>query len=283
MSTDIIQPTPANPENLSPEIPSVKPREKPILQPIEQFIDKSSGQLAKQPAEETSQERAKKQIETSAKKNSPRWQERLLPLMSRLLIGVTLFFFLATFLQMSYLHWSILNSPAIDINPGADIVLATSAIIFSDRIEARRLEVLSRMEAYLVQQRYHHASVLMMSGLWIRYLGFVTGMILALVGASFVLGKLREPASELTGKFPTGEGSLRTTSPGIILVVLGVVLMFTTIVNRDIYEVKDVPVYLNVITNPSIPPEIQVPTMIPPEEYPTPNPSLPETPTAPAP
>ena len=100
------------------------------------------------------------------------------------------------------------------------------------------------MEAFIVTQRYHHASVLLMFGLWTRYLGFITGMILALVGASFVLGKLREPAQRLAGRLSTFDFSLRTTSPGVILTVLGVLLMFTTILDKDMYEVTDGNVYL---------------------------------------
>jgi hypothetical protein len=42
-------------------------------------------------------------------------------------------------------------------------------------------------------------------------------------------GMLREPTSEISGKFSTTELSLRTTSPGIILVVLPVRITTTTI------------------------------------------------------
>jgi hypothetical protein len=72
------------------------------------------------------------------------------------------------------------------------------------------------MESFLVTQRYHQAAAQLMAGLWTRYLGFITGMILALVGASFVLGKLREPAQKIDGKFPMIDFSIRTASPGII-------------------------------------------------------------------
>jgi hypothetical protein len=100
------------------------------------------------------------------------------------------------------------------------------------------------MEAYLAERRYHQASVQLMSGIWIRYLGFVTGMILALVGASFVLGKLQEPESEITGKSSVIDFSLKSASPGIILVVFGALLMFTTIITRQEYTVEDRPIYL---------------------------------------
>lgn len=172
------------------------------------------------------------------------WQERLLPLMTSLLIGLTIFFFLATFLQISYLHWNIVQQPEIDLNDDASTMLAASSDTFQNHLDARKLEVNSILEAYVVKQRYRQANVLLMSGLWIRYLGFVTGMILALIGASFVLGKLREPTQQLTGKFSVVDVSLRTASPGIILALLGAILMVTTIIDKDFYEVVDKGTYI---------------------------------------
>ena len=211
----------------------------------------------------------------------PRWQERLLPVMTSLLIGLSLFFFISTFLQISYLYRSILEIPAIDINSIDGNNLYANAETFEDLLGARDLEVRSRMEAYIVSQRYHHQSILLMSNLWIRYLGFVTGMILALVGASFVLGKMREPFQKLEGKFPMVNFSLGTTSPGIILVVLGVLLMFTTLVDEDYYSVTDGNMYLSPLiieTTPggsfidSPPPNPYVATMTPQyEQFPHPN------------
>ncbi len=174
-----------------------------------------------------------------------RWQERLLPTMVNLLIGLTLFFFATTLAQMAYLHWSILQYQTLEVSPASSEKLLESATTFEEIKNARETETMIEMEAYLIQRRYHHASVALMAGLWIRYLGFITGMILSLVGASFILGKLREPATELTGKASGVDFSLKSASPGIILAVLGVILMFTTIVNKDVYEVQDAPVYVN--------------------------------------
>jgi hypothetical protein len=165
--------------------------------------------------------------------------------MAGLLVVLTFFFFISTYLQMTYLHQSILEVPLIDLNPASENILYSSAETFEDSLETRKLEVRSNMEAFIVTQRYHQANVLLMAGLWIRYLGFITGMILALVGASFVLGKLREPVQKLEGKFTAFDISLRTTSPGIILVVLGVLLMFTTLIDKDVYEITDTNIYLS--------------------------------------
>lgn len=202
-----------------------------------------------------------------------RWQERLLPIMGGLLIGLAIFFFAASFIQMTYLHTSILNYPKLSVDSGAAKEVVASGQTFDERLQARRLELLANMEAYVVGRRYHQASVALMASLWVRYLGFVTGMILALVGASFVLGRLSEPASSISGKTSLLDFSVRSTSPGIILVVLGVILMFATITDKDEFQVKDAPVYLMSgagLSDLSLPEPVILPTLSIPDKYLTP-------------
>lgn len=74
-------------------------------------------------------------------------------------------------------------------------------------------------------------------------------MILALVGAAFILGKLREPASELQLKTGAAEGNLKGQSPGLFLAFLGTILMVTTIVTHNEIETKDPATYTNMLIN----------------------------------
>lgn len=180
----------------------------------------------------------------AAQSRLERWQRRLLPLMSGMLIALTVFFFLVTFIQISYLHYSILGNPSSQPETTSSEALLVASNRFEDLYAARQFEARAALERYIIEQRYHQVSVLLMSGLWLRYLGFLTGMILALVGSSFILGKLREPEQELSGGGADVYVSLRTSSPGIILAVLGVILMFATLMDRDNYNIKDTNVYL---------------------------------------
>jgi hypothetical protein len=194
-------------------------------------------------------------------------RERFLPIMAALLLALAFFFFASSFWQLYYINQSILRMPTIDIQPASGNTLMANAQTFDDALRARKLEVESNMEVFIVTQRYHQVNVMLMSGLWVRYLGFITGMILAIVGASFVLGKLREPPQKLEGKFSIIDVSLRTTSPGIILVVLGVVLMFATLMDKDVYEVNDRNIYLNPsIISASTEPASFAPILISPDQ-----------------
>jgi hypothetical protein len=177
-----------------------------------------------------------------------RWQLRLLPLMSRMIVGLTIFFFAASMAQLYYLDTRIERVPVPDLARLGIAPDAAHAAALSPE-----LRVLASLDASLLERRYHQANVFLMGRLWTSYLGFVTGMILALVGAVFILGKLREDPTEVSGKGAGGEGTLRTSSPGIVLAALGVVLMITTIVTNHPIQTADSPVYIGATSaKPSI-------------------------------
>jgi hypothetical protein len=171
------------------------------------------------------------------------WQIRLLPVMIRMLAGLTMFFFLASFGQLFYLHSRIEKAPSLSTT---DLVgpLSVGRQISGADVDVQRLRTSTLLEANVIARRYHQANVLLMSRVWANYLGFVTGMTLALVGAAFILGQLQTAASELETKSGPAQLTLRTASPGLALSVLGVVLMITTIVTHHDIQTQDVPVYL---------------------------------------
>ena len=44
------------------------------------------------------------------------WQNRLLPWMIRMVVGLTAFFFIASLAQLFYLHWEISTAPVLNPN-----------------------------------------------------------------------------------------------------------------------------------------------------------------------
>lgn len=187
------------------------------------------------------------------------WQKRLLPFMISMLTVLTLFFFIASLIQIYYLHSRIEQSPELDLNPALSMLESKTAATAGDKLDYARWKTLSILEGNALQRRYHQANVLLMSRVWTRYLGFVTGMILALIGAAFILGKLREPYSKLDADSALWKFSITSASPGLILAVLGTILMLTTMVTHFEIEVKDVPLYTSGWVGPS-------PTEMPPAQ-----------------
>jgi hypothetical protein len=180
------------------------------------------------------------------------WQTNLLPLMTYMIVGLAIFFFLASLCQLAYLHWSILGGSRADACEPLDVLSHDSLLTPEEVLSASHLQMSTTLECYVLERRYHQANVSLMSSVWVRYLGFVTGMILALVGASFVLGKLRESPSKVGVGTAVARFSFEGTSPGIILAGLGVVLMLTTIIVRHEFAVVDRPVYAGVDVSPAV-------------------------------
>jgi len=171
-------------------------------------------------------------------KATQRWQKAIRPWMQYVVTGVIIFFLLVSGWQIYYLHQRIASAPELKLDFVASGSLAA---------EQEQWRNLARLEAHVIQQRYHQANVILMSRIWTTYLGFVTGMILAVVGAAFILGKLREQSSEISGKTELWQISIASTSPGLMMVVLGTALMLTTILTHHQIGVHDVPTYVGAV------------------------------------
>lgn len=182
------------------------------------------------------------------------WQGRLLPLMAGMLVALTAFFFVASFVQLYYLQTRIERAPQLDLGPamtwfdGFEKDLRSGVVkdrtAFDQALQYGRWKTLALLEANALQRRYHQAGVLLISRIWTRYLGFVTGTILALVGAAFILGKLRETTSQFGTESALWKVSMTTASPGLILATLGTILMLTTLATNLEMQVNDGAVYL---------------------------------------
>ena len=182
-------------------------------------------------------------IKGDIKRSNEQWQTKLLPFMTSIIILLAVFFFITTLLQMIYLQISIANSPQFDVNKSLSGLQIDSAVNYQQKIEVTRLRSLILLEDVAMAKQYHQANVLLMSRLWISYIGFVTGMILAFTGAAFILGKLIEPPSTLDAASGENKLSFKTASPGLMLCLLGTVLMLATIVVHHQNDVKHVAVY----------------------------------------
>lgn len=173
------------------------------------------------------------------------WQSKLRPLMGLMLVGLAVFFLVASLRQLYELQDRVASAPTVSLDEDfkrlEEVGGAGAGAAVLPQVAWK---VLARLEENALARRYHLAQVTLMSRLWARYLGFVTGMILALVGCSFVLGKLREASSTVNMDASFGKVAVVSTSPGIILAVLGTTLMLATILTNPEIKVDDAPVYL---------------------------------------
>jgi hypothetical protein len=174
------------------------------------------------------------------------WQTRLLPFVICLLILLSVTFFLLSYKQVSHVEQHIEQEHEFKPEPIQDLLTVDSATRTEDRLAYAQWETVMQLESLALQSRYHQASIATMSRVYIIFLGFTIGMVLALVGATFILAKLREAATRIEGGSSNWRVSVLTSSPGLVFVFLGTVLMIATIWARADIDVKDQSIYLGI-------------------------------------
>lgn len=186
-------------------------------------------------------------FELQKNKDLFQWQNRLLPWMisiPTILIGA--FILLAT-IQLNKFEKFIYqgNENKTENSIPSPSAATTDSLLKKDK-EYLKLYSLVKMEEHSINRRYNQGGVLLMSRIYIKYLGFFTGMILAIVGSVFIISKLKEDVSEIEGSIEDKtKFRLISSSPGIIFGLLGTALMMTTILTHSEINVKDMPLYLN--------------------------------------
>ena len=171
-----------------------------------------------------------------------RWQTRLLPLMVFILIGGALLFSVATLQQYARIStWMTTVSPLPDAGMWDDAKLQPAS--FADRMALAERRAEYALERDVIRRRYDQNNQAIATRLWARFMGFMTGMIMAIVGSAFVLGKLQDKGSELGGGHGASTISIKSASPGIVLAALGTVLIGLSLAIQVTVNVRDVPVY----------------------------------------
>ena len=172
------------------------------------------------------------------------WQRHLSPFIVMLIAGTGLYFLINSSIEMDGLSDNV-----EDVNPISleqlvpDDLLRDKSISEAGRVSLVKWRTLAAAESEVLNRRYRYANTNLVAAVWLRYLGFVTGMILSLLGAALLWGKLNVPTAELSGEGAGIKRQLKTSSPGLILCVLGAVLMMTAMLNRYEISVVDKPVY----------------------------------------
>lgn len=177
------------------------------------------------------------------------WQLKARPFMTRTIVVLATFFFVASLGQLAYLNWELSHPPSIKAAALLDDSLCAgqsgSADLSQEACQSlQRGRAILLLEANVMERRYHQANALVMFSVWSRYLGFITGMILAIVGATFILGKISEPESRVEASGAGWKAGIRSTSPGLILCALGVVLIVASITTLHSLHTRDTSTYI---------------------------------------
>lgn len=175
------------------------------------------------------------------------WQKKLLPWMIAVPGVLIVIFILLATMQLRTFESHIYQSDSLKISkslPNVESINIDSTV--NTKLGYLKLYTLAKMEEYSINRRYNQAGEILISGIYTKYLGFFTGMILAIVGSVFIISKLKEDTSNLEGTINEHvKFKLISSSPGIIFGVLGTLLMITTILKTVESNVTDAPLFLN--------------------------------------
>ncbi|MCI0388965.1 MAG: hypothetical protein MOB07_09415 [Acidobacteria bacterium] len=116
------------------------------------------------------EKRAMEPMQSQEDVDYKKWQNRLLPFMTRMVVILTLFFFFASCAQLIYLHWNILKGPKLSTNESLSLLSLSSNSTHQEILEASKLKAIVMLEVNSLERQYHHASVLLMSRVWTSYL-----------------------------------------------------------------------------------------------------------------
>jgi hypothetical protein len=179
-----------------------------------------------------------------------RWQRRLLPFMAGFVVMMAVAFFCFSGLHLYQVTAFIETEHGQNIRAQieSEIAKPTKEQLTGEAVTQHSLLLL---EADALDKRYHEASALLMSRIWSRQLTFITGMVLAFLGAVFILGKLSESTSQISGGASELKVAISSASPGIILSFFGTVLLVSSLFVRASLDVTDGPAYLNVLRRPA--------------------------------
>lgn len=185
------------------------------------------------------------------------WQSKLkIWLQLTVSILIVLFLLLSAW-QINYLQKRIEQAPDLE-----------KPTIFASSGKAEQNAYI--LEYFMIQRRYHQANVVLMSRIWVVYLSFIAGIILAIVGAGFILAKIRETPTNISASSEALKISIISSSPGIIMVFLGVVLIIITVMTKQEIDVVDANIYLQERDGKVIP--YQRPVQVPDENRAMPDP-----------
>lgn len=170
--------------------------------------------------------------------------------MMGMLIVLAAVFFVGSFVQLVYLNYQMANPPTLHPAQLLDDAVCRNFASPDRMISASQCARLQQeralivLESNVVDRRYHQANAIVMFSVWSRYLGFVTGMTLAMVGAAFILGKLIEPATHVEAEAAQWKASISSASPGLVLCFLGAILIVASITTLHELQTRDKAVYL---------------------------------------
>jgi hypothetical protein len=168
-----------------------------------------------------------------------RWQRTVLPFMVGALVLAAVFFGWTTYAFFDRLQSELSYGKT---EPYGLIDRVDKVMQGAENLSYRDWAVRATLEHAALEHRFNVQVAIVKGRLWSRFMGFLTGMLLALTGCVFVLGKLRSDI-DFSGAASGASAILKTTSPGVYLALLGTVVIGMALAVPGEVESTDAAVY----------------------------------------
>lgn len=168
------------------------------------------------------------------------WQKRILPFAVICIMLLIIIFFSFYLYQITQIQGSFSNLANYNNNSLQQVSVNNNQSMSQQLYNAEIISLLNR---------HHGASIIIKSRILIISLSFLTGVVMTFLGSIFILGKFNENVSTIEGNVKEMKVALASSSPGIILSTLGIILISISILSKTNLAVSDKPVYLNGYVN----------------------------------
>jgi hypothetical protein len=115
-------------------------------------------------------------------------------------------------------------------------------------LDPARLDAISRtaLERDTMLLRNHRANTSLSTRTWLRFMSVIFGAILVLIGSAFVLGRVSMERLESEAKSEKWSIALKTSSPGLLLALMGCALIAIPNFARQDISISDGSAYFGV-------------------------------------
>lgn len=165
------------------------------------------------------------------------WQKKLLPFIVIVISGLAVCFIVFYFIHISDVEKALENTPQFQTSPPSP-----------DNQTLTQWNDLKDLERFTITNRYYNARLIIRSRLLMISLSFLTGVVLCFVGSIFILGKFSEEPTTVEGGQQTINFKLASSSPGIILSCLGIIIIVSSILSKVELTVSDSPLFMPMTT-----------------------------------
>ena len=146
------------------------------------------------------------------------WQKELLPFMKWVIgIGAVITIILVAFNMVA-----VYSFVKYDDQPVVEKYLKDNPYNYGPEV----IKAMARLDEESLVRRHQFARISILTTTIMKFIGFIIGFILSVFGTIFVLGKINlEKETEVKTGEKLGNLSFKSTSPGLVMIFLGVVLI----------------------------------------------------------